>query len=191
MIARSVRRTQTRLILLFTLVTSASMLPFAAFGMDRWAYPGSQCVRWKGPLQPGLTSSTMFNPSTDEDLSVDCPVIIWSETWPKAVWIDVIDSHTDRDVECSFVYRNYTETGIDGYSTPRKQSSGFSSFVQRLKFDAELEGKPGLPRGHAFFSCKIPPRDDSEVSGIVKYVVENDPVLGTGKIPDPVADIPR
>lgn len=166
--------TLRRLFRTFVLTTStllvASVPVIGAKALDWWIYPGSECVRWRGPEHIHLSASRLFNPSHNLELGVDCPVIVDWDAYPGSAWVDVIDTHKNEDVRCSLVCIGYNSKGLTGESTPTRSSSGFSNRVQRLHLN-DMKGKSPI-FSHCYFSCRVPPRDNGSFSGIVKYGVD-------------------
>ena len=151
------------LLALFMVIAGA--LPALA---DRKIYPGSMGVRINGTSTPWHHSS-IGNPSDDTWLLLDLPVI--HDSIPGHIlggWVRMVDQHHDYDICCWL--NSYYRIGCAwvGWLTPRKCSLGCGCHAQHINF-------PGIGANsisHYYYTCKIPPRNNGNISYITSYFVD-------------------
>lgn len=153
----------TLLVVLFMMI--AGVLPALADGK---IYPGSMGVRTGGTSTPCYDHSAIGNPSNDSWLLLDLPVI--HDSIPGHIlrgWVRVIDQHHDSNVCCSLnsFYRN--GCSWVGWWTQRC-SSGWGCHAQHIPFG----GIGANNISHYYYTCKIPPRDNGNISYITSYFVD-------------------
>ncbi len=153
----------TLLLALFMVMTGA--LP--ALAADGKIYPGSMGVRYAGTSTPTYNCSAIGNPSANEWLYLDLPVVRDASDGISRSSVRVIDQHYSSNIMCQLcsVYR--CGCGYCGWFTPRKYSSGSGCHEQVL----EPGGVGCNSKSHYYFSCKIPPKYYNNTSYIISYYV--------------------
>jgi hypothetical protein len=149
----------------------------SVYADDGKNYPGSMCVRFAGPA-PVYNNSGIGNPGTT-DLLVDCPAVK-DATSIRGGWVRVVDlnDNTDARVQCEL--RSLIRTGSrwTGCGTGWQRSSDIPPVRSiRNTWCSPPSSCPtsSLHLHHYFYSCRIPPADNGNISYITSYQVnEND-----------------
>lgn len=168
------QRQQTRRFLtgtLFALSVLATGGPAAA--LDGKTLPGSACepLNQSAPYAEDIFGG-IFNPSTTQTLTVNCPVVRDTIGGNSSNGIDVavvkvFDQNllTSRDVSCNLTSRSSTGQVVE---VNFRSTTGASSSVQTLTF-TDLASQSG---GFYNLSCSIPPKNGTAQSGIIMYEVD-------------------
>ncbi len=157
----------TLLVALFMVMTGA--LPALASGGK--IYPGSMGVRSAGTSTPKISYSAIGNPSTSTSLYLDLPVISdQSVGGIDLSFVRVIDQHPSSNISAQLcgVYRSSSQCIWYISFSPISYSSGSGCKEQVLS----PGGISANNRSHYYFSCKVPPKYNNDISYIISYEVE-------------------
>jgi hypothetical protein len=139
-----------------------------AHAVDGKNYPGSMCVPWGANRTPTYYYSAIGNPSTSTDLLLDCPIVRDSITNTiQSGWVKAIDQHYYDNVSCRLDSIYFSGGAAWGWSSPTLSSSGSSGNPQHLAFG----GVGANNTAHYYYSCRIPPTFNGNVSSITSYQV--------------------
>ena len=151
------------LLALFMVIAGA--LP--ALADDGKVYPGSMGVRYAGTSTPCLNYSAIGNPSANQWLYLDLPVIRDASPGISTSWVQVIDRHYSANIRCQLYSMYRCGCSYCGWIGPERYSSGSACTRQVLN----TGGVGSNSISHYYFSCKIPPKYNNNKSYIISYYV--------------------
>jgi hypothetical protein len=144
-------------------------------------YAGAKCVRWSGATA-SYKAGMVHNQSVSSNLWIDCPATYKrnvADSYHATSLLWAIDRHTSQTIECVFAVAFYTHDGDDNqtfttFVGSADASAGGSGVAQLLQSDLPEHAGNGWA-GHAYVSCKVPPRLNEETasSSISNYQTDN------------------
>lgn len=142
-----------------------------AHAVDGKEYAGSACVPYgTNNRYPSYNFSAIGNPSATQWLYLDCPAVHDARNISSG-WVRVMDLHYYSDVTCSLNSIYFSGGAVWGWGTPERSSVGSSANTQQLAFG----GVGASDIAHYYYSCRIPPTFNGNLSYITSYqVIEND-----------------
>ncbi len=157
---------------------SATLSAPQAMASDQKVYPASMCNKYAGAGSAVDSYGSLINDSTAGYVYLDCPVV---RDHPASDISSGFVQVTDRSfgsVGCYLaqVYRRTNDSSVVFFANPSTSynTSGDGSLgpgLITLRFNPPASG---IPDGHYYYSCYIPPADDTvdgRVSEIHSYSV--------------------
>ena len=154
----------------FTMLTAVFMAAIGAppvYAGDSKIYPGTMCVRWSGTNTPTYEFGAIGNPSSTW-LYIDCPAV--HDVLGKNIssgWVGMIDQNYDADIRCRLTSVYRSGNAYTFWETPELGSTGSSANPQNISYG----GVYSNGSTHYYYSCRIPPAFNGNVSRITSYQV--------------------
>lgn len=155
---------------LSVLFLASALMPTFANAIDTKIYPGFMGVRDNDcdPM-PTLSWTDIRNPSTSKWLRLNLPIVhdTFAEDNVQGGWVKVRDRHPSENISCELNCLYATCSGFSGWWSSDKYSSGSSNCPKTISF-----GRLGTnSSAHYFFYCRIPPKYNDNMSGIISYAL--------------------
>ena len=160
-----------RKLVLITALGTAIVLQSVTALAGKQVYPGSMCVRWnQNESVPVLNGSRIYNPSSTQEMHVDCPILHQNFDPNTGNNLDdadigVIDTNTTRNASCWLTALYQINSTLYGTTGGTRGTAGFGSHEQNLDFN----GTGRHAENWYYIGCSIPRAENGQQSGITYF----------------------